>query len=115
MHLRKLLGYTHKELSKELDGVSYIVYSAIENPYKSAYKHSTYRTMRKVATALGIKQDLFFVPTNENGQITDKSAITDVMMLYSLHGFDRALKSKEFLQQIFIPEIVDYILETYEE
>jgi len=107
---RRLKGYTLHSLSYEC-GLSHITYISVERGGKRSARPCTVKTLKTVAEKLGIKLDLFYYKTDEDGKLVDKSSITDIFTLFSVNGFRQAIHSEEMIKAIFSPELADYIIE----
>lgn len=107
---RKLQGYTLFQVAR-LCGISHVVYMDMESGGRENARRCTMRTLKAVSEALGIKPDVFYHRTDEQGRLIDKSSVTDVFALFSANGFRAAIYNEDMLYKIFVPELAEYIIE----
>lgn len=109
--LRKLLGHTVTTMAVECE-ISYLTYMSVESGCKKSSRPASVRTVKAISSNIGIKTDLLYYPTDEQGRLTDKGCIVDILTLFTIKGYKYAVHTESLLRLIFAPELAEHILDS---
>jgi transcriptional regulator with XRE-family HTH domain len=110
---RKLRGYDQERFG-DACGISTVTYINVENggsrQSKGIKVFCTDKTVASIVNTFGIKMDLFYYHTDDQGRLVDKSSIKDVLTLFSSQGYKAAVYNEDTVTDIFSPELAEYII-----
>lgn len=109
---RRLKNKDARTVAEEV-GLSHFYYLNVEVGGREKAHKVSYKSISKIANTYGIKVDLFFAHTDENGKLTDYDSMIEVRALFATHGYKFAFKSEEVIRYMFTDELADIILDEY--